>query len=190
MKLQSLLQREYIHTFLTIVVVVSSVLAFWLGLSLVLGIDHPILAVASESMEPVLYKGDLIVVEGIPEPNDIYAAPANIDPPGDIVVYQGTTQLVVHRVIDKKTFSGNTIFVFHGDANPLGANENIQEDKIVGRYIGFKIPWMGHIALFFDSPENKVAFVMLWIVIILVIEFAPSIKKKLEVNPKPIGLQS
>lgn len=181
MKMQSLLHRGYIHTFLTIVVVVSSVLAFWLGLSLILGTDHPILAVASESMEPVLYTGDLIVIEGIPEPNDIYAAPANTDPPGDIVVYQGTDKLVVHRVIDKKTVTGNTIFVFHGDANPHGANENIQEDKIVGRYIGFKIPWMGHIALFFDSPENKVAFVILWIIIILIIEFAPSIKKKIKI---------
>jgi signal peptidase len=158
--------------------VVSSVLAFWVGLSLVLGIDHPILAVASESMEPVLYKGDLIVVEGIQESNDIYAASANIDPPGDIVVYQGTTQLIVHRVIDKKTVSGNTIFVFHGDANPLGANENVDEDRLVGRYVGFKIPWMGHVALFFDSLENKVGFVILWIIILLVIEFAPSIKKK------------
>ena len=182
MKLQGLFCHDYFRTFLTLVVVVSSVLAFWVGLSLFLGIDHPILAVASESMEPVLYKGDLIVVEGIPESNDIYAASANIDPPGDIVVYQGTSQLIVHRVIDKRTVSGNTIFVFHGDNNPPGANENVEEDRLVGRYIGFKIPWMGHIALFFDSLENKVGFVILWIIILLVIEFAPSIKKKVKNN--------
>lgn len=180
MKLQDLFHRDYMHTFWMIIIVVFSVLAFWFGLTLVLGTDYPLLAVASESMEPVLYTGDLIVVEGIPELDDIYAAPANADHPGDIVVYQGTEKMIIHRVIDKQVAAGNTVFVFHGDANLPGANEHVQEDKIIARYTGFKIPWVGNIALFFTTLANKIAFVILWITILLIIEFYPTIKNKIK----------
>jgi signal peptidase len=180
MNIPTLFKRDYMQTVIMIVVVIIAVLVFWFGLSFIFGTDHPVLAVASGSMEPVLYAGDLIVIEGIPDIDDIYAAPASAHPPGDIVVYQGTRELIVHRVIDKKIEGEKTIFVFHGDANYPGANENVNEDRIVGRYVGFKIPWLGHIALFFDPPERKIAFVGLWIVILLIVELAPTIRKKLK----------
>ena len=179
MNLSGVFKRDYMQTAIMIAAVIIAVLVFWFGLSLVFRTDHPVLAVASGSMEPVLYKGDLIVVEGIQNLSDIYAAPHDADPPGDIVVYQGR-QLIVHRVIDKKNATdGSITFIFHGDANTPGVNEQVNEDQIVGRYVGFKIPLLGHIALFFDSFEMKVAFIALWIVILVIVELAPSIKKRL-----------
>jgi len=167
------------QTAIMIAAVILAVLVFWFGLSLVFRTDHPVLAVASGSMEPVLYAGDLIFIEGLPDISDIYAASAGADPPGDIVVYNGARELIVHRVIDTKIVAGRTVFIFHGDANFPGANEDVSEDRIVGRYVGFKIPWLGHIALFFDPPERKIAFVVLWIVILLIVELAPTIRNKL-----------
>ena len=180
MNIPALLKRDYMQTIIMIAVVIIAVLVFWFGLSFIFKTDHPVLAVASGSMEPVLYAGDLIVIEGIPDINDIYAAPANSNPPGDIVVYQGSRELIVHRVIDKTINNGIITFIFHGDANPPGANEQVNEARIVGRYVGFKIPWLGHVALFFDPPERKIAFVGLWIIILLIVELTPSIRKKLK----------
>jgi len=180
MKLPEVLKRDYVQTAIMIIAVILAVLIFWYGLRFAYGTEYPILAVASGSMEPVLYAGDLIVVEGIQSVSDIYVAPEDADPPGDILVYQGTTELIVHRAIDKKIVDGRCIFIIHGDANPPNANEQVDEDRIVGRYTGFKVPWLGNIALFFADFEVKVAFIALWIILLIIIELVPLVRKRIK----------
>jgi signal peptidase I len=180
MKLPEVFKRDYVQTAIMIIAVILAVLIFWYGLKFAYGTDYPILAVASGSMEPVLYAGDLIVVEGIQNVSSIHVASADADPPGDILVYQGATELIVHRAIDKKIVDGRYIFIIHGDANPTGANEHVDEDRIVGRYTGFKVPWLGNIALFFADFEVKVAFVALWIILLIVIELIPLVRKRIK----------
>ena len=178
MKLPAILKRDYVQTIIMIFVVILAVLIFWYGLRFALRTEYPILAVASGSMEPVLYAGDLIFVEGIQNLSDIHVAPKDADQPGDILVYQGARDLIVHRAIDKRVEDGRIVFIIHGDANQEGANEQVSEDRIIGRYIGFKVPWLGNIALFFEPLEMKVAFIALWIVLLIIIEFAPLAGKK------------
>jgi signal peptidase len=181
MKLPEILKRGYVQTIIMIVVVILAVLLFWYGLRFAFRTEYPILAVASGSMEPVLYAGDLIVVEGIENVSDIYVAPKDAGKPGDVVVYQGATELIVHRAIDKKIGTdGKIVFIIHGDANAEGANEHVHESKIIGRYVGFKVPWLGQIALAFQKTETKVAFIALWILVLIGIEAAPYVIKKLK----------
>lgn len=181
MKLPEILKRGYVQTIIMIVVVILAVLLFWYGLRFAFRTEYPILAVASGSMEPVLYAGDLIVVEGIENVSDIYVAPKDAGKPGDVVVYQGATELIVHRAIDKKIGTdGKIVFIIHGDANAEGANEHVHESKIIGRYVGFKVPWLGQIALAFQKTETKVAFIALWILVLIGIEAAPYVMKKLK----------
>jgi len=180
MKLPEVLKRDYVQTAIMIIVVILAVLIFWYGLRFAFRTEYPILAVASGSMEPVLYAGDLIVVEGIQNAADIHVAPADADSPGDILVYQGMEDLIVHRAIDKRVVDGRIIFIIHGDANPDGANEQVDEDRIVGRYIGVKVPWLGNIALFFEDFETKVAFIALWIILLIVIELIPLVRKRIK----------
>jgi len=181
MKLPEVLKRDYVQTVIMILAVILAVLIFWYGLRFAFRTEYPILAVASGSMEPVLYEGDLIFVEGVQDFSDIHAAPEDADPPGDILVYQGPEDLIVHRAIDKKeNADGSIVFIIHGDANPSGANEQVVEDRIVGRYIGFKVPWLGNIALFFSDFETKVAFIALWIILLIIIELAPLVIKRLK----------
>jgi len=181
MKLPEILKRGYVQTIIMIVVVILAVLLFWYGLRFAFRTEYPILAVASGSMEPVLYAGDLIVVEGIENVSDIYVAPKDAEKPGDIVVYQGATELIVHRAIDKKNGTdGKIVFIIHGDANAEGANEHVHESKIIGKYLGFKVPWLGQIALAFQKTETKVAFIALWILVLIGIEAAPYVMKKLK----------
>jgi signal peptidase len=179
MKLPEVLKRDYVQTVIMIIAVILAVLIFWYGLRFAFRTDYPILAVASGSMEPVLYAGDLILVEGIPNVADIHVAPKDADHPGDILVYQGV-ELIVHRAIDKKIVDGSYVFILHGDANQEGANEHIDEGKIVGRYTGVKVPWLGNIALFFADFEVKVAFIALWIILLIIIELVPLVIKRLK----------
>lgn len=188
MKLPEILKRDYVQSIIMILAVILVVLLFWYGLRFAYGTENPILAVASGSMEPVLYQGDLIFVEGIRNISDIYAAPKDADPPGDIAVYQGSSELIVHRVIDKEIEDGNVVFTFRGDANSNNDPE-VGEDRVVGRYTGFKIPFLGHIALAFQDFWVKVAFIGVWIMLLVIIEVLPWARKsdeKGEEGSKPL----
>ena len=181
MKLPEVLKRDYVQTVVMIAAVILAVLIFWYGLRFALGTEYPILAVASGSMEPVLYAGDLIFVEGIQNVSDIHAAPKDADQPGDILVYQGPTELIVHRAVEKTLNTDGTYsFKTWGDNNPAADVTKVDKSNIVGRYIGIKVPWLGNIALFFEPIEMKLAFIALWVVLLIFIEWAPSAGKKLK----------
>jgi len=181
MKLPEVIKRDHVQTAIMIVGVVLAVLIFWYGLTFVLRTENPILAVASGSMEPVLYKGDLIVIEGIENAADIHAATKDADQLGDIIVFHRYDELIVHRAVEKILNNDGTYsFKTWGDNNGWPDGGTVHEDNIVGRYLDYKVPWLGNIALFFAPFEIKVAFIALWIVIIAIIEVAPSARKRLK----------
>ncbi len=181
MKLPGILKRDYMQTVIMIAAVILAVLILWYGLSFVFRTENPILAVASGSMEPVLYAGDLILIEGIQNAADIHAATKDADQPGDIIVFHRFDELIVHRAVEKKDNEDGTYsFVTWGDNNGWPDGREVRESDIVGRYLGVKVPWLGNIALFFTPFEVKVAFVALWITIIVIVEVAPSARKKLK----------
>jgi len=182
MDLHEFFKRDYVQTALMIIVAILAVLIFWYGLSFFLGTENPVLAVASESMEPVLYKGDLILIEGVKDPADIYAAPKDASPPGDIIIFYRFDERIVHRAVEKTLNDDGTYsFTTWGDNNIWPDGRPVQQSDIVGKYLG-KLPWLGHIALFFADTEVKVAFIALWIIILVIVELAPSIRRKLKGN--------
>ena len=181
MKLPGILKRDYMQTVIMIIAVILAVLIFWYGLSFVFRTENPILAVASGSMEPVLYAGDLILIEGIQSADDIHAATKDADQPGDIIVFHRFDELIVHRAVERTLNADGTYsFKTWGDNNGWPDGREVKESDIVGRYLGIKVPWLGNIALFFTPFEVKVAFVALWITIIVIVEVAPSARKRLK----------
>jgi signal peptidase I len=179
MKLPAMFKRDYMQTIIMIVAVILVVLVFWYGLSFVFRTDHPILAVASGSMEPVLYAGDLILIEGIDNAADIHVDTKDAEQPGDIIVFHRYNELIVHRAVEKTLNSDGTYnFKTWGDNNVWPDGRLVKESEIVGRYLDFKIPWLGNIALFFAPFEVKVTFIALWIVILIMVEFIPVIRKR------------
>jgi len=97
--------------------------------------DNDLLMMASGSMEPTIKLGDYVRIDRQINIEDIHAAPADANPPGDILAYQGARYLIVHRAIDKWIEDGRYIFIMHGDANPVNADEKVSEDKIVGKVV-------------------------------------------------------
>jgi signal peptidase I len=179
MKLPEIFKRDYMQTAIMLVAVILVVLVFWYGLSFVFRTDHPILAVASGSMEPVLYAGDLILIEGIDNAADIQVGTKDAEQPGDIIVFYRYDELIVHRAVEKTLNSDGTYsFKTWGDNNGWPDGRQVEESEIVGRYLGIKVPWLGNIALFFAPFEAKVAFVALWVVVLILVEFSPWIMKR------------
>jgi len=91
--------------------------------------------VLSGSMEPEFSEGDLIIVKE----SDEFAV-------NDIVVFDDTKDLVVHRIVDIK---GETV-VTKGDANPV-ADVPIEMSAIKGT-VKMCIPFAGNIVNFLKTP--------------------------------------
>lgn len=111
--------------------------------------------VVSGSMEPVMYRGDIVVVEktnlmglGIQEfdPEDVQV--------GDIVVYDAkwVNEDVIHRVINVTEINGNTYYVIKGDNNNAADPYYVEPSQISARVVTHGdspliIPYIGYINL-------------------------------------------
>ncbi|NJE62002.1 signal peptidase I [Thermococcus sp. 21S7] len=77
-----------------ILVALLAVFALQTGLKIILHTDAPLVIVVSESMEPVFYRGDVVLLKGISEENidDVHV--------NDVIVYKrpGYEYPIIHRV--------------------------------------------------------------------------------------------
>ena len=109
--------------------------------------------VVSGSMEPVMYRGDIVVLEkadllGIHEFN------ASDVKEGDIVVYNAAWHEgpVIHRVIAKGQINGTTVYEIKGDNNKVADPYWVTESQITSRVLTFNgqpliIPKIGYISI-------------------------------------------
>ena len=109
--------------------------------------------VVSGSMEPVMYRGDIVVLEkadllGIHEFN------ASDAKEGDIVVYNSAWHdgPVIHRVIEKGQINGTTVYKIKGDNNEVADPYWVTEGQITSRVLTFNgqpliIPKIGYISI-------------------------------------------
>ena len=102
--------------------------------------------VVSGSMEPVMYRGDIVIVDQNPSSVQV----------GDIVVYKATwvNEDVIHRVKEiYKTSDGNTYLITKGDNNPVPDPYPVQyPDQVVSKVVSINgqpliIPKIGYITL-------------------------------------------
>lgn len=118
--------------------------------------------VQSGSMEPTLYKGDLLFVKA----QDDYGV-------GDIVVYQSEGILVVHRIV---AVNGDTVTT-QGDANNV-PDKPFDAGCIKGRVIG-RIPGVGYVIDFLKTP---LGILLLVGCSVLLVELSFRREKKAEQN--------
>jgi signal peptidase I len=110
--------------------------------------------VVSGSMEPVFYRGDVVVIEktnflGI---NEIKASDLKV---GDIVIYQATwfKEPVIHRIVGTGTLqNGTPYFIIKGDNNPVPDPSPVYQDQVMAKVVSFGntpmvIPKVGYITL-------------------------------------------
>jgi len=178
------LKNSYVKTAILGIILLSCVFAFWFGLRAALRTEYPLLAVASGSMIPKLNVGDLIIVQGVIDANEINAAQ---EPNGTIIVFHrpnDPSELIVHRAIDKVENDGTWFFETKGDNNhssdywsgPQTLNGMISSNLLVGKVVGI-IPWIGNVPLFIRTPTGMGLIILLFLVILLV-EYIPVLSKK------------
>ena len=87
---------------------------------------YAMIAIGSNSMNPLFYKGDAVLYENN-YPIDKYEI-------GDILVFKKDAKTVVHRIIEIKEVSKERIFYTKGDNNNGPDGYPIREEDIIGRY--------------------------------------------------------
>jgi signal peptidase len=110
--------------------------------------------VVSGSMEPVFYRGDVVVIEkadflGIHEIN-----PADLKV-GDIVIYNAVwfPEPVIHRIIATGTaINGSQYYITKGDNNQIQDPDPVFDNQIVAKVVTigntpFVIPKVGYITI-------------------------------------------
>lgn len=204
LKLKNLFSRENIKTIALILILIAIFLFLIFGLKFLLGTDHPLLVVSTESMctathrcdgfscvmEPTLHIGDIIIVQGVENISQIKTGSFNSSNPwgsGDIIVFynpQGT--LIVHRAISREydAIKHEWYIITKGDGNSVADGWHIYEDDIVGKVI-FRIPLIGHVALFMQTLTGKVVFILIIIALVIWSLFPSPQEKENESKEEP-----
>jgi signal peptidase len=150
-------------TYITIILVIMGMV--WLLPRVALGTSTPFFSVSSGSMIPTLNVGDYIVVKY--EPFDELKV-------GDIIVFHSPinpNDIIVHRIFDIKLVNGEKTLITKGDNNLYPDPWVVKQEHYIGKYTGFKIPYLGYLALLFPFPVNYL-FIIIVIVIIFLIELS------------------
>ena len=110
-------------------------LIIYKSLSIAFATPMPVVTVVSDSMVPIINRGDLLLV----------TSPKNAKI-GDIVVYKVSVMgniPIVHRLIGKETVNGKEYWVIKGDNNPSSDPWLITDDNIVGKVV-LDFPLLGY----------------------------------------------
>jgi signal peptidase len=115
---------------------------------------HYLNVVSSKSMEPVLYKGDLVLISY--ETN-------NVDV-GDVVIYNAKWydhKEVIHRVVAKQVVNGTNIYILKGDNNPEADPYLVYPEDMIATVVKLNnkeviIPKLGYLSIWFHEAVKYI----------------------------------
>lgn len=116
-------------------------------MSYVLNTPFPMAAITSESMWPELKKGDLVLIKGVKNKEDVKI--------GDIIVYRNQKGFTIHRVIQ----ISNDFIITKGDANNI-SDPPVNYSEIIGKAVSygggtpFRIPSLGNISILINNKNQ------------------------------------
>lgn len=124
------------------------------------------LIVLTESMEPAIYPGDMIICEKV-NPEDLEV--------GDVISYfdpqSSASSVVTHRIDGKREEDGKLIFHTAGDNNNLPDTWDVPAENIIGKWNdGARIAFLGSIILFMQSTLGLIVCVLLPVAALILIE--------------------
>ena len=144
-------KKRLTRTLIVLGVILGSSLSVYLGLVASLGLNQPLMLVASNSMEPTISTGDIVVIK---------SADASQVHLGDVIVYQKSLSKisVLHRVVCIVASSGSSCappfypyvncyvppcYYTKGDYNPAPDPWVVLSSEIRGVWTGIRIPYIG-----------------------------------------------
>jgi len=144
-------KRKLIRTIAILGVVLGSSIAVFLGLVVSVGVNQPLMLVASNSMEPTISVGDIIVIKSV-DKSQLHL--------GDVIVYEKSLSKIsiIHRVVCIVTSSDSSCsqpfypyvncyvppcYYTKGDNNPAPDPWAVLSSEVRGIWTGFRIPYIG-----------------------------------------------
>lgn len=128
-------KNKYVRDIIEIVLAFVVAWLFYQALALATGTPMPIVSVESESMEPILHKGDLVFI----------LSPENLKL-RDIIIYEPmpncfeTQKTIIHRIIG---FADDDKFIIKGDHNSIPDKCPVDKSQARGKVI-LAIPLLGY----------------------------------------------
>jgi len=157
-------KREIIGDVAVIAIVLLIFVGYNTGLQLYMGTSRPLWVVESASMEPTLYRGDLVIVRAV-DPTTLEV--------GDIIIFNVSSVdvPVVHRIIKIEQVGGILQFTTKGDNNPAADawDPPITASIIIAKVIG-TVRYLGFISLFVLVP-GVIYIIILLLVMFLMLSF-------------------
>ena len=98
------------------------------------------IAIASGSMTPVIYKGDIVIVDQKNKKPKV----------GDVIAFKHEKVIVVHRIVKKLKYKDHTLYYTKGDANNNIDDFIVEDDVIIGKVTN-KIPYAGYPTIWFNE---------------------------------------
>jgi len=152
-----------------------------LGVSVILG-KMPI-TILTESMEPTLKKGDLIISHELkPDQKTILKE-------DDIITYavdldkDGKMELNTHRIVSIR--SGEDGYIYYttkGDNNIIADTDEVRYDNVIGVYNGRRVGGVGSVLNFLQTPNGFLICVVIPLVLFLLYELYNFIKVMMTVK--------
>ena len=103
----------------------------------------------SGSMEPIFYRGDLVIVEKIENDNDCKKLKLY-----DIIEYRLDKRVVLHRIIRIENKEGKLIFTTKGDNNELPDELPVETSQVIGK-IKFTVKYAGYPSVLLNEYFQK-----------------------------------
>lgn len=162
--------KRAITIFLMVLILVPIV---YISFSIITG-SMKIFVVLSESMVPVMFVGDAILITNI-TPKDI-----NV---GDIIAFdidKNSKTVVSHRVISIEN-KGNISFQTKGDNVQHQDPFIVRSEQLIGKTI-FKVPYIGYLTKFSKKPILFLIFTIIPSIILILDEIKKMTKSNLQIR--------
>lgn len=134
--------------------------------------NYSLLSVEGKSMHPVIKNGDLIAIyRGEREYSE-----------GDIVSFIiDDGSIITHEIVKKENNGNNYKYFTKGVNNNYQDNDYIEIKQIIGRYEGFRVPFIGHVVNFASTSLGYILLVVVPVGVIsgfIIYELIKEILKK------------
>lgn len=108
---------------------------------------YKLIAIASDSMNPVFYRGDGIIYENIKYIEEIEV--------GDILVFQNSGRIITHRVMGIVDTPEGRIYKTKGDSNNAMDNFDVYERDSIG-VVRYVIKFVGYPTVWFSENIKRI----------------------------------
>lgn len=125
-------------------------------------------AIKSDSMEPTIKNGDVIIIKKIPE--------EKLED-GDIITFKQNADIITHRISKIEEENGKK-YITKGDNNNLEDSAKITYQEIKGKKV-ITIPYLGKIM---NILENKIVFLIILLIILIICFYKIQKQEKSEIR--------